>query len=221
MPAARPKDAASLILVRRDRDGPRILMGRRAKGHDFVPDKWVFPGGKVERADYAGPLLRDLRPEVAAGLAASARLKRQHGPRFARALARAAIRETFEETGIVLGRRIEDGVEDGVDTGGEGGIVGDLGALSYVARAITPPSRPKRFDARFLLADVTGLPGLRPESSGELDEIGWFPLDACFALDIIAVTRAVLTVAGKHLEGRASDELPFWRWTPGNPRLAL
>lgn len=210
MPAVRPKDAASLILVRQDAAVPRVLMGRRAQSHDFVPGKWVFPGGKVERADYDGPLLRDLQPEVAEILGASARLKRQDGPRLARALARAAIRETHEETGLIVGR-----AADGV-------IEADLGSLTYVARAITPPQRPKRFDARFLMADVTALPTLDAEDSHELDAVGWFSLDECFDLDSIAITRAILAVVGQHLDGRADNQSPpFWRWTAGNPHLAL
>ena len=209
MTVARPKDAASLILVRRDTAVPRVLMGRRSNGHDFVPGKWVFPGGKVERADYGGAVLRDLRPEVASGLAASARLKRQDGPRLARALARAAIRETFEETGLVVGRAAGDGIR------------GDLGALSYVARAITPPRLPKRFDARFLLADATELPSLHVEGGRELDKVGWFSIEECFGLGIIPVTEAVLAVVRDHLQGRAGRHLPFWRWMPGKPQAAL
>lgn len=216
MPVARPKDAASLILVRRDSAMPRLLMGRRAGSHAFVPGKWVFPGGKLERADYQGPLRSDLRPEVAAHLASSARLRRQDGPRFARALARAAIRETYEETGLLLGRRAG------------GGIEADLGPLLYVARAITPPALPRRFDARFLLAEAVeaiaaeGLSSLEPRGNGELDEIGWFSLDECRRLDMIAITRAVLRVVEGHLEGGAEESaFPFWRATPGNPSPAL
>ena len=211
MPAVRPKDAASLILVRRDSPGPpRLLMGRRAATHAFVPGKWVFPGGKVERGDYHGLPCRDLPPEVAARLAASARLRRQAGPRFARALAQAAIRETYEETGLLMGRW------------GNGGLEADLGGLRYVARAITPPAFPRRFDARFLLAEAGGLPSLEPLESGEFDAVGWFPLDECRRLDAIAVTRAVLRVVERHLAGGPGDgAFAFWRWTPGNPGTAL
>ena len=40
----RPKDAATLILVRRDAEQPRVLMGKRSARHAFMPDKYVFPG---------------------------------------------------------------------------------------------------------------------------------------------------------------------------------
>jgi 8-oxo-dGTP pyrophosphatase MutT (NUDIX family) len=200
MPVARPRDAATLILVRRDAAAPRILMGRRSGGHDFMPDKWVFPGGRIDRADYRGPVLTDLLPQVAADLAGSARLRRQDGARLARALARTAVRETFEETGLVIGRQDGSALE------------GDLGALSYIARAITPPARHKRFDARFLMADAERLQSLEPQDSRELGEVAWFTLAECRDLDLPTVTRAVLDVVEAHLGGGAVER-PFWRWT--------
>lgn len=209
MTVPRPKDAATLILVRRDGPAPRILMGQRSGGHDFMPDKWVFPGGRIDRADYRGAVLSDLKADVSAELAASARLQRQDGVRLARALACTAVRETFEETGLVIGRR------DG------GRLEGDLGALSYVARAITPPARHKRFDARFLMADAERLQSLVPQDSRELGEVAWFTLADCRGLDLPHVTRAVLDVVETHLEGRAPAERPFWRWTRHSADSAL
>ncbi|MBS3962197.1 MAG: NUDIX hydrolase [Sandarakinorhabdus sp.] len=208
MPVPRPRDAATLVLVRRDAAAPRILMGRRSGGHDFMPGKWVFPGGRIDRRDYVAPYSGNLAPDVAAGLAATARLKRQNGERLARALARTAIRETFEETGLVIGRL------DG------GQLTADLGGLDYIARAITPPARHKRFDARFLLADAEQLASLEPSDSRELGEVAWFTLDDCRGLDLPTVTRAVLDVVDAHLSGRAYDR-PFWRWTRGGPDSAL
>ena len=49
-PSLRPKDAATLILVRRDQTQPRVLMGKRAGTNAFMPDKYVFPGGRVDAA---------------------------------------------------------------------------------------------------------------------------------------------------------------------------
>lgn len=183
-------------------------MGRRSGGHDFMPDKWVFPGGRIDRADYCAPVLRELRPEVAGALAQTARLKRQDGGRLARALALTAVRETFEETGLVIGRLAGDRVE------------ADLAGLSYVARAITPPARHKRFDARFLMADADALATLEPTDSRELGEVAWFALHECRDLDLPTVTRAVLGVVERRLAGQEVD-LPFWRWTRGMADSAL
>jgi 8-oxo-dGTP pyrophosphatase MutT (NUDIX family) len=209
MPCPRPRDAATLILVRRDGPAPRILMGRRSGGHDFMPDKWVFPGGRIDRSDYAAPILRDLAPDVATDLAASARLKRQDGARLARALALTAVRETFEETGLVLGQH------DGRT------LAADLSGLSYIARAITPPARHKRFDARFLMADAAHLASLDPTDSRELAELAWFPLPDTRNLDLPTITRAVLDIVDAHLAGQHPPERPFWRWTRTRPDSAL
>lgn len=200
MPVARPRDAATLILVRRDAAAPRILMGRRSGGHDFMPDKWVFPGGRIDRADYRAPCLTPLQPEVERDLAATARLRRQDGARLAAALASTAVRETFEETGLAIGRI--NGAR----------VHGDLGALQFIARAITPPARHKRFDARFFMADAERLHALEPTDSRELGEVAWFRLDECRDLDLPTVTRAVLDVVERRLSG-ADTARPFWRWT--------
>jgi len=173
-----------------------------------MPDKWVFPGGRIDRADYLAPVDRELPPHVAAELAATARLQRQNGARLAGALARTAARETFEETGLVLGRL------DG------GRLAADLSGLDYVARAITPPARHKRFDARFLLGDAEALASLQPTDSRELGEVAWFTLAECRDLDLPLVTRAVLDLVVKRLEG-ATPSIPFWRWTRGNRDSAL
>ena len=57
---ATPRDAATLILYRQTSDGPRILMGCRSEGHDFMPNKYVFPGGRVDDEDELVPALTEL-----------------------------------------------------------------------------------------------------------------------------------------------------------------
>ncbi len=86
-----------------------------------------------------------------------------------------------------------------------------VAALAYVARAITPPGRTRRFDARFFMADARAL--LHPEptaGSGELDEIAWLPLADARALDLPAITRFVLTEVGERLLN-PKRPLPFVR----------
>ncbi|HKW55708.1 MAG TPA: hypothetical protein VJO12_18620, partial [Stellaceae bacterium] len=53
-PAARPRDAASLILLRDGARGLEVLIGRRGKGARFMPGRYVFPGGRIADDD-AGP----------------------------------------------------------------------------------------------------------------------------------------------------------------------
>ena len=184
----RPRDAATLILVRRDGAQPRVLMGRRNGGHDFMPDKWVFPGGRIDRADFRAPHGSELRHEVAARLCLTT------SPSRARALALTAIRETFEETGLLLATRAPPRPGAGPWRGFlEQGALPDLAALDFVARAVTPPVSPKRFDARFFLAEADRLISLdRQADCGELDEIAWVNLTEALALDLPRVTRFVL-----------------------------
>lgn len=212
--APRPRDAATLILVRRDDGPPRILMGRRSGGHDFMPGKWVFPGGRVDRADFAVPAASELTADTLAALCQGATASR------ARALALAAVRELWEETGLVLGVSAPPTRTRGQWRGFLATHRPVLDGLAYIARAITPPARHKRFDARFFLADAADLTSLEPQSNGELDELAWFDLKQCRALDLPAVTRAVLDVAESRGDG-VGKPIPFWRWTRGNPGSAL
>ena len=185
----RPRDAATLILVRRDPPEPRVLMGRRAEGHVFMASKWVFPGGRIDRADFRAPCASELRPEVAAAVGRAA------PPARARALALAAVRETFEETGLLLAKPAPPRPAAGPwrDFLARGALP-DLEALDYVARAITPPGRSRRFDARFFMADAARLMHLDPEPGAEmeLDEIAWISLEETRGLDLPQITRFVL-----------------------------
>ena len=186
--AVRPRDAATLIVLRRDGPKPRVLMGRRHGGHDFMPDKWVFPGGRIDRSDFRAPVASELRPQVAEKLATTA------PPKRARALGLAAIRETFEETGLLLAksgrpRPIAGPWRQFL----EQGALPDLAALDFIARAVTPPMVPKRFDARFFMADAERLVSLeRQADCGELAEIAWVELEEALALDLPTVTSFVL-----------------------------
>jgi 8-oxo-dGTP pyrophosphatase MutT (NUDIX family) len=196
----RPRDAATVIVLRRDGPSPRVLMGRRAAGHAFMPSKWVFPGGAVDRTDARAPAASELPPGTLA------MLMREVPRSRARALGVAAVRELFEETGLRLAPAA-------------GALRPDLSALAYVARAITPPGRPRRYDTRFFLAAAERLATLAPaEHGGELDEIGWFALDDARALDLPAITRFVLD----EVEARLNDpERPavFVRVVRGRHRI--
>lgn len=206
----RPKDAATLILTRKGKAGSEVLMGRRAPGHVFMASKWVFPGGKVERSDAFAAFATDLSP------ADAGRLVREVTRSRGRALALAAVRETYEETGLLLAEPAPvASVAGGWREFRAVGALPDLAALSYVARAITPPGRTRRFDARFFMADASAL--LHPEptaGSGELDEIAWLPLTEARALDLPAITRFVLGEVAERL-AHPKRPLPFVRMVRG------
>lgn len=217
-PAQRPKDAATLILTRGSPDRPEVLMGRRAPGHVFMASKWVFPGGRIDRADYSAASANDLRP------ADLGRLEREVVSRRGRALALTAVRETFEETGLLLAQAAPKATVAGPWREFRAvGALPDLAALTYMARAITPPGRTRRFDARFFMADASAL--LHPEpsaGSGELDEIAWLPLDDARQQDLPAITRFVLQEVAERLTDDATRRpLPFVRMVHGRHQVEL
>ena len=210
----KPRDAATLIIVRRDAKKPRLLMGRRHGGHDFMPDKWVFPGGRIDPSDFRAPYASELRPEIAA------RLEMTAPPRRARALALTAVRETFEEAGLLLAKAAPVRPASGPWREFlEIGAAPDLAALDFIARAITPPMVPKRFDARFFMAEAEHLVSLdRQADCGELDEIAWVDLDEALALDLPSVTRFVLREIPHRLKD-PSRGAPYLRFKRGGQNL--
>ena len=189
--AVKPRDAATIILVRRDAAKPRVLMGKRNSGHDFMPNLWVFPGGRIDRADFRAPHATDLRPEVAA------KFDRHIKPGRGRALAMAAIRETFEEAGLLLAKPAPP--RPGAGPWREflaQGALADLEAMEIIARAVTPPSLAKRFDTWFLMADAERLVSLdRQPDCGELEEIAWVDFDDALGLELPMVTRTMIKEA--------------------------
>ncbi len=215
MTPIRPKDAATLLVIRRDGPVPRVLMGRRVGGHAFMPDKWVFPGGRIHRSDFGVPVARELGHDAHAALA------RTCAPHRGRALALAAVRETFEETGLILGRPGGGRVSPKSDWREflATGHLPDLGGVEFVARAITPPARTRRFDARFFTVDAEYLVSLDPgPGSGELDEIAWFDWAAAAALDLPSITRAILDEVALR-DREAGRPIPFHRFDRGQHRL--
>ncbi len=197
-PAAslRPRDAATLIVLdRRGRGGPKVLMGRRNARLAFMPGKFVFPGGRIELGDRAMSVAGAL-PDYAEGALARRITKPPH--HLGRALALAAIRETYEETGLLFGTT-EYGPPEAVPTGWEAfrshGVLPDLEALHFVARAITPPKRVRRFDTRFFTVDRSAVaaeePGRVAEDT-EFTELAWVRLDAARKLDLPTITRIIL-----------------------------
>lgn len=188
----RPVDAAGLVLIRAGRQGPEVLLGRRHRRVAFLPDIYVFPGGRVDPGD-ARPsgFAESMSPEATGRLAA--------GSRPPAAFLRAALRETLEETGLLLGRPAAGG---GL-TGGhrepwrlfaEQGLVPAFDALQLVCRAITPTSSHRRYNTRFFLADGEAARGTLG-GSGELEDLRWFPIPETAGLGLVDVTQVVLAEA--------------------------
>lgn len=217
--AVRPKDAATLIIVRRNAAAPQVLMGKRAAGHKFMPNKFVFPGGKVDPGDSRLCPPRDLHPAVLE------RLQRGCSATRARALAMAAIRETYEETGLILGEPDSTTLETRSPHWRDFlqyGVNPRLDTLHLVARAITPPYRNRRFDARFFMGESDLIQGdvhEAPLGSGELLELHWVSLPDAQQLELPNITRTVLGEVERRLkEGHSpEDEGPFVHFRHGKP----
>jgi 8-oxo-dGTP pyrophosphatase MutT (NUDIX family) len=215
-PNRRPKDAATLILVDRTGSTPKVLLGKRHSKHAFMPDKFVFPGGRAEPNDRLMPVATPLHKDVETRLM---RLVQRPSAVKARALALAAIRETFEETGLLLGAPRNDAPkapEGPWAAFAQAGFYPDLASLHFIARAITPPRRPRRFDTRFFCVDASAI-AHRIEgvvhAEAELVELTWIPIAQARQLDMPTITGVVL----QELEARVAAgfghdlPVPFYR----------
>ncbi len=206
--APRPHDAGTLILVRRNSGGHQILMGQRHKNLNFMPDKFVFPGGRVTLSDNRLMPVTPLRPHV------EKKLRFRANRRNVQALALAAIRETFEEAGLLVGRNTPTASKGRYRTRSKHwspflahGVAPALDQLEFIARAITPPDLPRRFDARFFLTDSEQIRGDLHDTSNtsaELLDLHWFSFDEALQLNLPYVTRVVL----KHVQQRYTHANP-------------
>jgi 8-oxo-dGTP pyrophosphatase MutT (NUDIX family) len=205
------RDAATVIVLRDRLHAPRILMGQRGAKAAFMPNKFVFPGGAVDPDDAHVPLRRPLSEGCAS------RLAEDCDETLAHALSVAAIRELWEETGLILGARAGwDGVvpcdwQDFAETG----HLPDAAALQFVFRALTPPGRPRRFDARFFLLDADALandPDDFSAASDELSHLQWVPLREARRFDMPFITEVVLAeVEARVAETAPPESVPFFR----------
>lgn len=214
----RPRDAATLIVLRRTSDGFRFLMGRRSDAHVFMPGMAVFPGGAVDREDRRGRLAGDLHPEVSAKLLKD--MKGRTSLTRARAIAVAGLRETFEETGLIIG---VPGSDDRPPASifERHGFVPDLSGLRLVARAITPPGRSRRFDARFFAVFDDAVAARVERAEDELLELGWYGFEGAADLPLPRITRLVLDELRDRLasdpELNPGGAVPFYYFQRGRP----
>ena len=194
--APRPKrvqarHAASLVVLRMVGAEPHMLMGMRGAKHRFMPNRLVFPGGAVDRADLSAPSASKLSPLTHRLLRKAANEHLAHG------LGIAAARELHEETGLTLGTPPH------------------LHAIEYLCRAVTPPSNPIRFNARFLMVPEAAVSGTLA-GDGELENLRFYGLHEALALDLAGPTRRVLErlqtwLAMSEAERHAQTHVPVLR----------
>ncbi|WP_425043645.1 NUDIX hydrolase [Primorskyibacter sp. S87] len=197
------RNAATVIVLRDRDDDPAILMGQRGANAAFMPNKFVFPGGAVDAEDAdvpLGSLMTDLCRQ---------RLREDTAADISHSLAVAAVRELWEETGLILGTPGEWQAAPPPDwaTFATSGHLPAARGLQFVFRAITPPGRPRRFDARFFLVDASHICGDLDDfthACEELSHLQWIPLREARGFDLPFITEVVLA----EVEGRVRDPSP-------------
>ena len=204
------RDAATIILIREAAGTPRVLMGQRGAKAAFMPGKFVFPGGAVDAGDGSVPLAAPLPAECQARLTETAQAP------GATALAAAAIRELWEETGLALGQPgpWPDAPPDWHGFAATGNRP-DAAGLSFVFRALTPPGRPRRFDARFFLADAAHVAGDLDDfshASDELSHLQWVPRADARSFNLPFITEVVLAeIAARLPDLGPPPSVPFFK----------
>jgi 8-oxo-dGTP pyrophosphatase MutT (NUDIX family) len=226
-PHQRPRDASTLIILDTSHGPTRILFGKRRMDQKFMPGKYVFPGGRVDPAD--------LRVKTAETLAATEvqkllrDIKGRPSERRVNAFALAAVRETYEETGLLLGTT---SAAPGTSSTAiwqkffSQGVAPRLSAMTFLARAITPPGKPRRYDTRFFCVRAEDIALKTSDSDGELTETHWLTLDEAKTFDLPTIQRAILEDLADRLKqeghlGPSAHPVPFYHMKNGTFRRDL
>lgn len=162
-----PRPAATLVLLRRNPHGMELLLLKRSSGARFIPEAWVFPGGRVDSAD---------------------------GPGDPGTFPVTALRETFEEAGVLClprGAALSFSGEGNAEGSflrkrlhaGEISFPAVLkalqvavapGELTPIGHWMTPVQEAHRYDTRFFGVEVPEDCSAFPDGAELLDAV-WLP----------------------------------------------
>ncbi|MDQ3173834.1 MAG: MBL fold metallo-hydrolase [Acidobacteriota bacterium] len=167
---AAPKDAAAVILLRRNTDpgDPEVFLVRRSEKLAFLGGFSAFPGGQLDTSDAGVQVSNSTDAETAAAISCAAR-------------------ELFEELGVLVARGAEsltkgqrvsllDDLESGRMSWPEllrhYNLSLDASDFTFVGRWLTPPFSARRFDTWFFLVNCPQKqePNVTP---GELSSGEW------------------------------------------------
>jgi 8-oxo-dGTP pyrophosphatase MutT (NUDIX family) len=207
----RPRDAASLILLRGHGRDLEVLAGRRPLNSRFMPGVHVFPGGQVDAEDRFAWSVETQSEALA--------------PQLLRC-ARAALRESWEEAGVLVGRPAAAPAEQAAPSRPierayrERGLAAAIDLLTYVGRAITPSHSHRRFNTRFFVADAEHVVG-EPICSAELEAVAWYSVERRTLQSFRDVTRFMLAAALRLRAGRAPAAPPLFYWAKNARRIGV
>jgi 8-oxo-dGTP pyrophosphatase MutT (NUDIX family) len=205
------RDASTVILIRKKEKSIFVLMGQRGRNAVFMPSKYVFPGGAVDEQDAEVELVDSLDRTN------SRLLEVESKSGISKALSVAAIRELWEESGLRLCKNVSiiENIPEGWEDFCSKSFLPDASKLQFVFRAITPPGRPRRFDARFFLCDAEYVNGSLDdfsEASTELQHLHWIDINEVNKLNLPFITEVVLNEVREILKsGQNKKGVPFFR----------
>jgi 8-oxo-dGTP pyrophosphatase MutT (NUDIX family) len=210
-PNQRPKDAATLIIIDRTGAEPKVLFGKRNAGHKFMPGKYVFPGGRIDPADRLMPVCGMMSDRT---IQAMSKMVIRPTVTRMRALMLTCFRETYEETGLMIGTKDAGSPDishkDWVDFATQG-VYPELDHLQLIARAITPPKRPKRFDTRFFAIDAEHIVYTKEgvvTADSELTDLQWLTFEEAKHQDLPSITQVILEELQVRIAEGFSENLP-------------
>lgn len=214
------REAASIILLRRAASGFEVFFVRRHRGSSFMASAYVFPGGAAEPGE-------DART--------------------------AAARELFEEAGVLLAKSDEQAETETLETMRQGimrkaildganahetlaasGLTWSTDVLVPWSHWITPSIEPKRFSARFFVAELPAGQTPQFDATETVDQVWVTPEEGLSRAGELMLPPPQIRTLWElaHLEsvsdvfaaGRARSEEPhpiMPRLAPGNPPSLL
>ena len=189
----KPKDASTLIIIRKNKRKTFVLMGQRPMQSRFMPGVYVFPGGVTEKEDLQAYKFFKLKPNKKVNKKAVKSYSNSH----CQSLLLTAIRETAEETGLYLAksdRNLSKPFINGESSWNhftEKSYIPSIHKLLFFGRAITPSKLKIRFHARFFIAFYEDFVG-KMKANRELENLDWITLNEAKNKKIADVTEFML-----------------------------
>ena len=189
----KPKDASTLIIIRKNKKKTFVLMGQRPMQSRFMPGVYVFPGGVTEKEDLQAYKFFKLKPNKKV----NKKVMKSYSNSHCQSLLLTAIRETAEETGLYLAEDDRSPSEPFINSESswkhftEKSYVPSIHKLLFFGRAITPSKLKIRFHARFFLAFYEDFIG-NLKANRELENLNWITLNEAKNKKIADVTEFML-----------------------------